>query len=190
MTATYGADDEEVTRAKGESPVECLLLLCAINRFACLVAFLLLLTPIGCSSPASEARRLPDPVIPPGLPVVELPEIDLGKTMPRALHVPAPASLGQVLPARQFAVKFAARRPSEETQAPARGMQFSIYQRSADGSLVQAATCRLKLSDSETGTDGTVTYEGACIPPRRKGDAIIEISFLDKSYLVRSTRVQ
>jgi len=120
--------------------------------------------------------------------VVELPTIDLGKAVPRANEQTSPEVFGPPIPSGQFGVRFTAHRESDKGLLPLVGVMFIVHQRGPSGSLVRGATGLVKrTSKAKTGIG---TYEGVCPAPMRNGDAIIEVTYRDKSYFVRSARVQ
>src|SRR5262245_58380707 len=71
----------------------------------CLLAIAILAAPVSCG----RSRPAPPPVtpmvIPPDLPVLELPALDVGKTVLPAKEQRSPAALGISIPSGTFVVK-------------------------------------------------------------------------------------
>lgn len=142
---------------------------------------------VGCGS-RPLPTSLPEVVIPKGLPVLTLPEVDFGKTVAKAREDKLPTSLGQRVPLRPFVVRFKARLPRDFSKLSTPGLQFSIFQRSSKGILVEGPTSRLKTTLA--GAAGTAICEGVCPGPRRKGEAILEVRQTSKTYLVRTCIIE
>ena len=144
----------------------------------------------SCGSPVRQAAGPAGPPIPTGLPVIELPPIDFARGGPRVsgqgldtMALPHPIPFGQ------FGVRVEALVPGDMKAAPTRGVLFYVYQRGTGGRLVAAANAA--LTAKATGREGVVLYEGACLgPPMHRGDAIVEVSYRDKSYLIRSASIR
>jgi len=147
-------------------------------------AVIVLVAMCGCGGP--EPVR-PPPLedamqakVDPSLPLIELDRIDLGRTVTRAQDSPAPPALGSSLPPSDFSIRFnAARAPNDKR--PPHPLLFRILRRGANGDVATLASCFLKPSLQ---TDDTIQYEGTCERPVAAGAALIEISWLDESYLV------
>jgi hypothetical protein len=157
---------------------------------ACFLAMGLMLTAIACGPRARPPAPVREPPIPPGLPVVELPAVDFARGGPRALEQKSPPpALGAVIALTKFVVRVEAAIPTDMKGTPTRGVLFYVYQRTSSGRLAAGASC--PLTPTATDRKGVVIYQGVCPgTPMRRGDAIIEVNYRDKSYLVRSAQVQ
>jgi hypothetical protein len=154
----------------------------AMKVAAALLAVVVAFT--ACSRPTP--RQAVDE-IPPGMPVVELSPIDLGQEVPAATDQRSPSLLGRSIPLVRFAVRFEAHRPIGATRLPYFGT-FLLYYRGKGGTLLTSSNCHVKLTGDEQGTRGI--YQGVCNAPSRKGEAIVELQFGGKCYLVRSAQVR
>jgi hypothetical protein len=144
----------------------------------------------GCEGARQRPEPAEEPVVPAGVTVIDLPAIDFARGTPRVLDQRREAqSLGRNLPMSQFAVRVSANVPADWKGAPTRGVLFCVYQENSKGRMAAGATAF--LTRTSTDRHGVVTYLGVCSgQPMHRGDAIIEVSYRDKSYLVRSLQVR
>jgi hypothetical protein len=142
---------------------------------------LLLATVLGCNNPPVPTST----EAPSNLPRLELPAIDWRKEVLPAEEEKSPAALGRAVPTTEFVVEVELNRPLDGP--PAQAGIFKILKRGRTG-LYSVATCHLKpVSPAH---EGVVKIQGICKAPVGTGDAIIEVRFFNKPYLVRSATIE
>jgi len=155
------------------------------------MALIALATSFAACRPRTEPPPAPrETPIRAGLLIVELPAIDFSNGGRRAPEQGSPAhALGRAIPRAEFAVRVEAAIPATMKGPPKVGVLFFVYQRLSSGRLGAMASAPLAPIASDR--KGVMIYEGTCPGTRlRRGDAVIEVNYRDKSYLVRTARVE
>jgi hypothetical protein len=124
--------------------------------------------------------------LPPDLPTLQLPTVDLAKTVQRANKGPAKLPLGKVLNQQKFIVRFDAHRAVNSPPAPHVG-HFGVGLH-WNGRYLESAECHVFPTNDVN--EAVVHYAGVCSAPNRTGDAVVEIRFANDAYLVRYTTVE
>jgi len=141
----------------------------------------------GCGGPGPASGIPNEDVlkakIDPNLPLLKLPAIDLGHTVPGPDDEPAPEALGLILPASDFSILVQATRPADARGKPVHVTLRDYHRSKKSGNLLQTTGCFLKPTLQG---DGTIRYEGTCTRPVRTGPSLLELRYKGKTLLLRS----
>jgi hypothetical protein len=157
--------------------------------FDALIAFLTLefalCAAIGCGAPERPdgGDEAPEVTHEPGIPVIELPLVDFRVPQSSAKENLSPPAYASSLPAGEFMVRFSGRRGKVHFPAI-----IAIQQRTADGKIVEIADCTATPSGDLD--QDIVTYEGTCRAPSRKGNSLIEVRLIGKTYLLLAAEIK
>lgn len=153
-----------------------------------LIAYCCLFGSLACNRERAVESVPPEARIPAGLPVVQLPDVDLAATVAPAQVRWPKQDLGYDIPGGQFGVRVRVKVPEKFKRPPSTGMRFIICQRNSRGVLFEGSVCRIRPVARES--ENVAIYEGVCPRPARRDEAAVQVSWGPTCHLARATHVK